>query len=106
MQKCRDVFTHRGIFISNRIELAGPFLQASFVLSCPVTVLVPTRETSAVRFREVAKARLLEIVRALETKALRLLAIVLAGLETVFVCLIHSLFAVIKNVPAIVASVW
>src|SRR6185369_17668045 len=86
--------------------LAGPFLQRPFVLSYPVTVLVSTRETSAVRFSEVAKARLLEIVGALRTVALRLLTIVLAGLETVFVRLVHSVFAVIKNVSAVVASVW
>jgi hypothetical protein len=45
-------------------------------------------------------------MRALGTETLRLLTIVLAGLEAVFIGLTYSVFAVIKYVPAIVASVW
>lgn len=93
--------------------LAVPFLQGflplllgSFALSYFIAFLVSTREARSVDFSKVSKPRLFEVVRALGIVALRLLTIVLSGIEAVLVRLTCSFLAVIKNVPAIVASVW
>jgi hypothetical protein len=45
-------------------------------------------------------------MRALRVVALVLFAVILSSFETIFVSLIHSVIAIIKNILSIVAAVW
>jgi hypothetical protein len=54
-----------------------------------------------VNISEVSEASFLEVVRALGIEALVFLAIVLPGLEPIFVRLIHSFFAVVEDVMVV-----
>src|SRR6266545_6096984 len=93
---------HRGINALTELRK----LACSFVAAYAITFLVPSRETSAVCFSEVAEACIVVVVRALGTKALRLLAIVLSSFETLSVALAHSLLAIVENILTIIAAIW
>src|SRR5258706_12897233 len=73
-------------------------LAGAIVAAYPVTLPITSREAGPVNFTEVAEACLLEVVRALGIKALRLLTIVPAGFETLLVTPVRSRVGTAKDV--------
>src|SRR4029434_10676058 len=65
-------------------------LTGAVVTAYAVTLPVTSREAGAINFTEVPEACLLEVVRALRLKTLRLLAIVLTGFETLLVAMVRG----------------
>src|SRR5262245_8540751 len=76
-------------------------LAYALVLTFAVAVLITSRETRTIDFRKVPEPGVVVIVRTLGLVALRFLPVVLTSLETIFVRLGSSLFAVVENILAI-----
>jgi hypothetical protein len=74
---------------------------ASFVVTYAITVLVTSREAWPVNVSEVSEPCFLEVMRALGIKALVLLTVILSGLESIFVALSSSIFAIVKDIMVV-----
>src|SRR5688572_16395368 len=94
-RRCR-----RGMCQQNDRRLAC-ILAGAFIGAYLVPFAITSREPVAVKLSKVTKAGFFEVVRTFGTVALRFLTVVCSSLESTFVRLLYSLFAVIEDVLAI-----